>query len=45
LNSSTSDVPVRDAATVALLRDAPDGLEVCLLQHSSAVVFSLTRKF
>lgn len=40
MNSSTSDVPVRDAATVALLRDAPDGLEVYLLQRSSAAVFS-----
>ena len=38
--SPTSDVPVRDAATVALLRDASDGLEVYLLQRSSAAVFS-----
>jgi 8-oxo-dGTP pyrophosphatase MutT (NUDIX family) len=31
---------VRDAATVALLRDASAGLEVYLLQRSSAAVFS-----
>jgi len=31
---------VRDAATVALLRDADAGLEVYLLQRSSAAVFS-----
>jgi 8-oxo-dGTP pyrophosphatase MutT (NUDIX family) len=31
---------VRDAATMALLRDASDGLEVYLLQRSSAAVFS-----
>jgi len=40
VTSSTSDVPVRDAATVALLRDADDGLEVYMLQRSSAAVFS-----
>jgi 8-oxo-dGTP pyrophosphatase MutT (NUDIX family) len=34
------DVPVRDAATVALLRDADSGPEVFLLQRSSAAVFS-----
>jgi 8-oxo-dGTP pyrophosphatase MutT (NUDIX family) len=38
--SSTSDVPVRDAATVALLRNASAGLEVYLLQRSSEAVFS-----
>jgi 8-oxo-dGTP pyrophosphatase MutT (NUDIX family) len=31
---------VRDAATVALLRDASDGLQVYLLKRSSAAVFS-----
>jgi 8-oxo-dGTP pyrophosphatase MutT (NUDIX family) len=40
LSPSPSDVPVRDAATVALLRDATAGLEVYLLQRSSAAVFS-----
>lgn len=38
--TASSDVPVRDAATVALLRDAPAGLEVYMLQRSSAAVFS-----
>lgn len=28
------EVPVRDAATVMLLRDGPDGLEVCMLQRN-----------
>lgn len=34
------EVPVRDAATVMLLRDGVDGIEVCMLQrqHSSAFV-------
>lgn len=34
------DIPVRDAATVMLLRDGRDGVEVCMLQrqHSSAFV-------
>ncbi|HVX16643.1 MAG TPA: hypothetical protein VHA73_01310 [Acidimicrobiales bacterium] len=34
------DVPVREAATVMLLRDGDDGVEVCMLQrqHSSAFV-------
>jgi 8-oxo-dGTP pyrophosphatase MutT (NUDIX family) len=27
-------VPVRDAATVMLLRDGPDGLEVCMMQRN-----------
>jgi 8-oxo-dGTP pyrophosphatase MutT (NUDIX family) len=40
LSSSKSDVPVRDAATVALLRDSDGGLEVYLLQRSRAAVFS-----
>jgi 8-oxo-dGTP pyrophosphatase MutT (NUDIX family) len=40
LSPSTSDVPVRDAATVALLRDASGGLEVYLLERSRAAVFS-----
>lgn len=40
MSPSKSDVPVRDAATVALLRDASAGLEVYLLQRSSAAVFS-----
>ncbi|MEY2449575.1 MAG: hypothetical protein QOH79_3051 [Acidimicrobiaceae bacterium] len=38
--TSTSDVPVRDAATVALLRDTDNGPEVYLLQRSSTAVFS-----
>jgi 8-oxo-dGTP pyrophosphatase MutT (NUDIX family) len=37
---SFDDVPVRDAATVALLCDAPDGPEVFMLKRSSAAVFS-----
>jgi 8-oxo-dGTP pyrophosphatase MutT (NUDIX family) len=37
---SFDDVPVREAATVALLRDEPDGLEVFMLKRSSAAVFS-----
>jgi 8-oxo-dGTP pyrophosphatase MutT (NUDIX family) len=37
---SFDDVPVRDAATVALLRDAPGGLEVFMLKRSSSAVFS-----
>ncbi len=35
-----NDVPVRDAATVALLRDGDAGLEVFMLQRSHAAVFS-----
>lgn len=31
---SPDDVPVRDAATVMLLRDGDDGLEVCLMQRN-----------
>jgi 8-oxo-dGTP pyrophosphatase MutT (NUDIX family) len=31
---SGDDVPVRDAATVMLLRDGDDGLEVCMLQRN-----------
>lgn len=34
------NVPVRDGATVALLRDAVDGFEVFMLKRSSAAVFS-----
>jgi 8-oxo-dGTP pyrophosphatase MutT (NUDIX family) len=34
------DVPVRDAATVVLLRDGPDGLEVWLQQRSTRLVFA-----
>jgi 8-oxo-dGTP pyrophosphatase MutT (NUDIX family) len=40
LSRSHNDVPVRDAATVALLRDASEGLEVYLLQRSGSAVFS-----
>jgi 8-oxo-dGTP pyrophosphatase MutT (NUDIX family) len=40
LSHANADVPVRDAATVAVLRDAPAGLEVYMLQRSSAAVFS-----
>jgi 8-oxo-dGTP pyrophosphatase MutT (NUDIX family) len=40
LSPSTGDVPVRDAATVALLRDTDAGPEVYLLQRSSEAVFS-----
>lgn len=35
-----NDVPVRDGATVALLRDTPAGFEVFMLKRSSAAVFS-----
>lgn len=35
-----NDVPVRDGATVALLRDATAGFEVFMLKRSSAAVFS-----
>ena len=35
-----NDVPVRDGATVALLRDVTDGFEVFMLKRSSAAVFS-----
>ena len=31
---SPDEVPVRDAATVMLLRDGPDGIEVCLMQRN-----------
>lgn len=34
------NVPVRDGATVALLRDTDDGFEVFMLKRSSAAVFS-----
>ena len=33
------DVPVRPAATVVLLRDAPDGLETLLIQRGRKLVF------
>ena len=33
------DVPVRDAATVMLVRDGDDGLEVCLMQRNLASDF------
>jgi 8-oxo-dGTP pyrophosphatase MutT (NUDIX family) len=35
-----NDVPVRDGATVALLRDTSPGFEVFMLKRSSAAVFS-----
>jgi len=35
-----SDVPVRPAATVVLLRDGADGLEVWLQQRASSLVFA-----
>lgn len=35
-----SEVPVRDAATVALLRDADSGVEVFMLKRASTLVFS-----
>jgi 8-oxo-dGTP pyrophosphatase MutT (NUDIX family) len=35
-----TDVPVREAATLALLRDTDAGLEVFMLQRSHAAVFS-----
>jgi len=35
-----ADVPIRDAATVVLLRDTPDGLQVWLQQRSPTLVFA-----
>jgi 8-oxo-dGTP pyrophosphatase MutT (NUDIX family) len=35
-----TDVPIRDAATVALLRDGGDGIEVFMLKRASTLVFS-----
>jgi 8-oxo-dGTP pyrophosphatase MutT (NUDIX family) len=32
-------VPVRDAATVMLVRDAPDGIEVFMLRRNASLVF------
>jgi len=40
LTSPAAEVPVRDAATVALLRDGAMGIEVFMLKRSSAAVFS-----
>lgn len=37
---TSSDVPVRDAATVALLRDGPSGLEVWMLTRVTQMVFA-----
>jgi 8-oxo-dGTP pyrophosphatase MutT (NUDIX family) len=36
----TADVPVRDAATVVLLRDGDDGIEVWLLTRVTGMVFA-----
>ncbi len=35
-----SEIPVRPAATVMLLRDTPDGLEVFMLRRTNAAVFA-----
>lgn len=39
-DGSLSPAPTRDAATVALLRDAPEGLEVYLLRRVRAMAFA-----
>jgi 8-oxo-dGTP pyrophosphatase MutT (NUDIX family) len=38
--SRPEDVPIRDAATVVLLRDSPDGLETWLLTRHTRMVFA-----
>lgn len=40
MTAPVADVPVRDAATVALLRDTVAGIEVFMLKRSGAAVFS-----
>jgi 8-oxo-dGTP pyrophosphatase MutT (NUDIX family) len=40
LTSPSDEVPVRDAATVALLRDTDAGIEVFMLKRSGTAVFS-----
>jgi 8-oxo-dGTP pyrophosphatase MutT (NUDIX family) len=38
--STTDDMPIRPAATVVLLRDGPDGVEVWLQQRAAALAFA-----